>query len=108
MLHPQGAALRAVFDWRQEGKQTWEIRAETDAGQMTLTDGGARLFIDGVEQTPPGGDPSNDLGHEYPRLYARMADLVEAGESDVDLSPFVLVADAFMIGERRQVAAFDW
>ena len=44
---------------------------------------------------------------EYPALYARMADLVRRGASDADLAPMVLVADAFTIGRRHAVAAFD-
>lgn len=96
-----GAEARAVFDWREEGPQIWEIAVGTADGCLVLRDGGARLEIDGVpcEAAGPG---------EYPALYARMARLVAAGESEVDLAPMMLVADAFTLGERRQVAAFDW
>ena len=45
---------------------------------------------------------------EYPALYAQMARLVADGASDVDLSPMVLVADAFTLGRRRTVEAFDF
>jgi D-galactose 1-dehydrogenase len=45
---------------------------------------------------------------EYPALYARMADLVRRGESEVDLSPMVHVADALTLGERVTTAAFDF
>jgi D-galactose 1-dehydrogenase len=37
-----------------------------------------------------------------------MADLVRKGQSDMDLAPMVHVADAFTLGKRRQVAAFEW
>jgi D-galactose 1-dehydrogenase/L-arabinose 1- dehydrogenase len=37
-------------------------------------------------------------------LYARFAALCAAGKSEVDWRPFQLVADAFLVGERRIVA----
>jgi D-galactose 1-dehydrogenase len=39
--HPGGAEATAVFDWRQEGPQSWDIVAETETGTLTLRDGGA-------------------------------------------------------------------
>ena len=99
--HPGGAGVTAVFDWRQEGPQTWDIAVVADEGRMLLQNGGARLSIDGA----PVADAAD---REYPRLYARMAALVAAGQSDVDLAPMAHVADAFTLGRRRQVAAFDW
>jgi D-galactose 1-dehydrogenase len=89
------------LDWRQEGPQTWEIRAETDAGVLRLTDGGANLFIDDEPRT-------RDGDREYPRLYARMAELIETGARDVDLAPMVLVADTMTLGERVVVAPFHF
>lgn len=94
-----GFPVTAAFDWRQTGKQSWDILCETEAGPMHLADGGARLLIDGVEQALA---PEA----EYPALYARFAALVAAGESDVDLAPLTHVADAFMLGERRITDAF--
>jgi D-galactose 1-dehydrogenase len=98
--HPS-AEISAVFDWRQEGPQTWDIAVECEEGDLLLQDGGARLTLDG---TPVAKAPDR----EYPRLYGRMADLVRRGESDVDLTPMAHVADAFALGARREVAAFDW
>ncbi len=88
------------FDWRQEGPQSWDIHVETDAGNQTLHDGGARLLIDGAEV-----EAGND--REYPALYDRMAELVKTNASDVDLSPMIHVADALTLGKRVTVAAFD-
>ena len=85
--------VTAQFDWRQEGPQTWDIDIQTNSGTLTLHDGGARLVIDGVEAVA-----GPDM--EYPRLYARMADLVRSGQSDVDLAPMVHVADALTLGKR--------
>ncbi len=100
--HPSGAEVSAVFDWRQTGPQTWRIEAETDAGNLALDDGGARLTIDGAE----GVSEPDTLSGEYPRLYAQMARLVADGASDTDFEPLRLVADAFLLGRRSHVAAF--
>jgi D-galactose 1-dehydrogenase len=105
--HPDGAEMTAALDWLHPGPPAWDIEAETDRGTLALREGGARIWIDGVEQATENADASA-LGGEYPLLYARMAELVRTGRSDVDLSPFVLVADAFLLGRRREVAAFEW
>lgn len=99
--HPGGAEVTAVFDWRQEGPQTWDIAVETDSGSMLLQNGGAKLSVDG---RPVADEPDR----EYPRLYARMAELVARGASDADFAPMTHVADAFTLGRRREVAAFGW
>jgi len=94
-----GLDLAAEFDWRQTGKQSWDIVAETDAGEMVLSEGGAKLSINGklVHEEPE---------QEYPMLYRRFAEIVKAGKSDVDLAPLRHVADAFMLGRRKIVEAF--
>ncbi len=95
----QGLPVRAEFDWRQTGKQSWDILAETDAGQMVLSEGGSKLSVNGeLTFTAPEA--------EYPSLYRRFAEIVKAGTSDVDLSPLRHVADAFMLGKRKFVEAF--
>ncbi len=95
----KGLDLAAKFDWRQTGKQSWDIVAETEAGAMVLSEGGAKLSLDGklVHEEPE---------QEYPMLYKRFAELVKAGKSDVDLAPLRHVADAFMLGRRKFVEAF--
>jgi D-galactose 1-dehydrogenase len=96
--------IEVDLDWRQEGPQTWSIEIETDAGRLTLSDGGARMAVDGVETAPA----ADALAGEYPRLYRRMAELVREGRSDMDLRPMVLVADAFLMGERRTTDPFHF
>lgn len=94
-----GMPVRAEFDWRQTGKQSWDIRAETDQGLMVLSEGGAKLSV---------GDSIRVSGHdeEYPSLYRRFAEIIAEGTSDADLSPLTHVADAFMLGKRRITEAF--
>ncbi|MFB2551142.1 Gfo/Idh/MocA family protein [Ensifer soli] len=89
----------AEFDWRQTGKQSWDIIAATEAGEMVLSEGGAKLSVDGksVHEEPEA---------EYPALYRRFAEIIAAGRSDVDLAPLRHVADAFMLGRRKFVDAF--
>lgn len=98
---PAGARMSADFDWRQEGPQTWDIAIETDRGSARLSLGGERLEIEG-EPVIQGAN------HEYANLYARMADLVRTGRSDVDLSPMIHVCDAFSLGRRLTTNAFHF
>ncbi len=94
------ADLRAEFDWRQTGPQTWDIEVETVNGlQLKLREGGSKLEIGGklmVDETP----------EEYEGIYACFDTLLNERRSLVDDAPFRLVADAFMIGRRVQVEAF--
>lgn len=94
------APVSAVFDWRQEGPQTWDITVETDQGVLRLSKGGAELFIDGIENSA-GPD------REYAGIYERFAALIRARQSDVDFQPLRLVADAFLCAERLEVEAFE-
>ncbi|MGR3272302.1 gfo/Idh/MocA family oxidoreductase [Thalassococcus profundi] len=96
-----GAGLDATadFDWRQEGGEIWQIEIETDIGALKLTEGGARLFIDGAEQ------PTAGCG-EYPALYRHFATLLAEGRPDVDTAPQLHVADAFLLGRRVTGAPF--
>jgi D-galactose 1-dehydrogenase len=87
------------LDWLQTGPQTWDMEIHTTEGSAVLKFGGNELWIDGQQQ------PVAQI-EEYPALYARMAELVEGGKSDVDLSPMVHVADAMTLGRRNVVAPF--
>jgi D-galactose 1-dehydrogenase len=103
--HPRGAEITAEFDFRQQGKQMWTITLETDEGTALLADGGARMAIDGIEQAPPAGHADALVG-EYPRLYARMAQLLRSRGIDMDISPLIHVADAFLLGSHVTVEPF--
>jgi predicted dehydrogenase len=99
MRTEDGVEINADFDFRQKGEQSWDIEIRTTAGLLKLSRGGAVLAVDGKELTT-----DESLAGEYPRLYQRFAELVDAGQSEVDWRPFQLVADSFLIGERRIVA----
>ena len=95
--------VSADFDWRQEGPQTWDITVSTDKGELALRMGGNVLEINGEAIAG-----ENSIMGEYPSLYARMAELVKARQSEVDLSPMVHVADALTLGSRVTTAAFHF
>ncbi|MBM6594164.1 Gfo/Idh/MocA family protein [Microvirga pudoricolor] len=97
----QGGDLKAVFDWRQTGPQSWDIEIDTQEGRrLKLSGGGSRLEIDGRVVV-------DEKAEEYEGIYARFDELLNTGRSEVDDAPFRLVADAFMIGRRIAVEAFD-
>ena len=94
--------LTAALDWRQTGEQTWDIKVETTDGlKLDLANGGARLTIDG--QPPFVGPPD-----EYPDIYREFATLLDTSTSKMEAMPYQLVADAFMLGKRTQVEAFEF
>ena len=94
-----GLPILAEFDWRQTGPQTWDIRVETDAGRLTLSSGGSRLVHDDRTLV-------DESQAEYRGIYRRFVELITSRVSDVDLSPLLHVADAFMLGRRRDVEPF--
>lgn len=95
-----GAPIEAVFDFRQTGPQTWDIVLEAEDGRAVLSEGGARLALDGVDQPAP-------PAAEYQALYRGFVGLVRSGASDVDTAPLRLVADAFLCGRYLTTAPFE-
>ncbi len=90
---------RMELDFLHPGPPRWDIDVVTDSGRLSLSKGGSEMQVDGAPvPLAPGG--------EYPRLYAHFADLIRRKSSDVDVAPLQLVADAFLCGERLEVAAF--
>ncbi|MBP5980011.1 MAG: Gfo/Idh/MocA family oxidoreductase [Halomonas sp.] len=96
---PDGAEIEAVFDFRQTGPQTWDIHVNTHDGQLSLTQGGRRLLIDGEIIV-------DEEEREYAGLYQHFVELVASGRSDVDVAPLRQVADAFLYGHREATDAF--
>lgn len=101
MLHEGVAPVTCDLSIAHPGHQEWEITIETDAGRLRLSEGGHHLSIDDQPQT-------RDADGEYARLYARFAALIDAGESEVDYRPLMLVADAMMLGSTRALPAFEF
>ena len=96
---PLGTPIAAELDWRQTGPQTWDIIVATTAGTLTLSAGGSVLQVDG-ETVHEAAEA------EYDGIYARAAELVRAGASDVDVAPLRHVADAFLLGRRVTTEPF--
>lgn len=95
-------AFTANLDWRWNGAEVWEIEIETADGlNLKLTGGGAKLDVDG--KAPVLGEEK-----EYPDIYREFAQLIAAHASKADIAPFQLVADAFMLGKRTAVEAFEF
>jgi D-galactose 1-dehydrogenase len=97
----EAGALSADIDWRYIEGECWTIKVETEDGRsVELLDGGAKLKLDGEPQT---------LGRhaEYPALYARFAELIEAGQSEVDKEPLRIVADSFLVASRELIEPFE-
>lgn len=96
------STITALFDFDRRGPQTWAIRATTsDGATAILSDGGARLAIDGVDMTIAASP-------EYARLYQRFHDLIEQQRSDTDVAPLALVADCFMLARPVVCDSFSW
>jgi len=99
-LRWEGLNGEVSFDWRPQLEDVrWTIRIASDGPEVLLTDGGATLSI--------GGNPVPVAPLiEYHGVYRRFAELLTSGTSDADPTPLRVVADAFLIGKRNEVAAF--
>jgi len=95
----RGAPIHMELDFRQTGTESWDIHVETDDGDLQLSKGASVLHIDRQAV-------SVAQATEYSRLYAHFAALIRAKTSDTDVSPLMLVADAFLTGRRIEVDAF--
>lgn len=99
-LRAGDASGEADLDFLHEGEPRWTISIQTADGALVLREGGRVLEIPDRIQVCD--------GKEYPRLYEAFAAHVAAGRGEVDLSPMKLVADAYMLAERRDGPAFEW
>ncbi len=95
------AELSADLDWRQTGEQTWNISVETvDGLVLLLKKGGTELYVNGSKAV---AEPSE----EYEAIYARFAQLLKTGKSEIDAAPLQLVSDCFMMGKRVETESFE-
>ena len=91
--------LSCSLDWRRTEGEEWTVAVRTgDGREVLLTDGGAKLSIDGVPQATSG------IG-EYPDIYRRFVELIDERRSDVDVRPLRLVADCLLVGSRESTDA---
>jgi predicted dehydrogenase len=89
--------LDCSLDWRRTGGEQWTITIRTsDGAEVRLLDGGARLVLDGEEQSAVGPG-------EYPDIYREFVELIDSRRSSVDVRPLRLVADCLLVGRRRTV-----
>jgi len=99
---PHQPKLSAHFNWLEETGEVWTISITTQAGnRLALEKGGTVLKINGETVV---AEPSE----EYERIYERFAQLLATGESEMDGSPLLMTADAFLLGARRNVEEFHW
>ena len=91
--------LGCSLDWRRSAGEEWTIALVTEEGvEITLLDGGARLLVDGADQAVEGAG-------EYPDIYRRFAELIDARHSHVDTEPLRMVADCLLVGSRHELGA---
>lgn len=89
--------LSCSLDWRRTEGEQWTISVQTSEGsEIKLVDGGARLFIDNMEQKFP------ESG-EYADIYRAFVDLIDRRRSSVDVRPLRLVADCLLASRRMVV-----
>ncbi len=103
-----GATGRATLDFLYLGEPRWDIIVECDDATLKLERGGAQMFVDGQPVDLTEGREGVALSGEYTSLYARFAHLIRTSQSSVDITPMMLVADAMMLGKRREVPPFAW
>jgi len=99
---PNQPEMSAGFNWLEESGEIWTIKIITNLGdEWKLENGGRKLLVNGA---PVIENPDN----EYEQIYDHFAKLLKKGKSDVTDEPLRLVADAFLLGARENVADFYW
>ena len=95
-----GHARAAVMDWRGDCEEQWAICLKTQSGRIIdISQGGAKLAIDNVQQLLPEHD-------EYQGIYREFAQVVKTRRCRVDREPLRIVADCFLVGTREMVEDF--
>lgn len=96
-----GASIEVEFDFREQRSETWEMELHAvDGAVLHLAEGGSRLAIDGVALPPAHQD-------EYPLMYRRFAELIEAGSTDCDADPLRLFEQAVRIAQTVTTEPFE-
>ena len=102
IVSDSGIPVELDLDFRHTGTQTWDIELATDNGTLTLSRGGQDASVDGTLLAPPSAPAG-----EYGAIYARFAELLASGQSEVDCRPMQLVADVFLMGRQIVVEPFE-
>ncbi len=90
-----GQDRKAIMDWHGGVEEEWSICIETESGKtVQLTEGGAKLEINGVPKQLAPHD-------EYRSIYQDFAEVVTIRRSKIDREPLRIVADCFLVGERK-------
>jgi D-galactose 1-dehydrogenase len=90
---PHGGDLAASFDWRPSPDVRTIAITTADKLELLLLDSGRRLIVDGKQVMAHGIT-------EYPQIYDRFATLIIRNQSDYDVTPQCLVADALSLASR--------
>lgn len=89
------AAGKAALDWRKTSAPAATLEIGTEDGtDLSLREGGSSLYVN--QQLLIGGGNT-----EYRQIYEQFARLIQRGLSEVDREPLRVVADAFLIAQRR-------
>ena len=97
---PMGVLVEIEFDWGEIDREVWDIDVRTEQGDIRIAVGGASLYLHGSKQNLP-------ETNEYAGIYRHFAELINNRISLVDLAPLKLAADAFLLGDRVMVEAFE-
>ncbi|WP_375450240.1 Gfo/Idh/MocA family protein [uncultured Devosia sp.] len=89
--------LLVDLDWRVKQDQRFITITCEDGTELSLTDSGRTLHVDGHESI-------REANLEYPRLYERFKALIDSGSDDVDIEPMRVIADAFLMAQWDTVA----
>ncbi|HCN91966.1 Gfo/Idh/MocA family protein [Hyphomonas sp. UBA5107] len=96
VLLGDGPKVDVNFEFHDSDDEIWSIYLEAeDGGVLELVDGGASISVNGE---PVGHAPAG----EYEGIYRRFAELVRSRQTDFDISPLEIVADAFLIARHQR------
>lgn len=96
-LMVSSATVQVSFEFHNSNDEVWLIRLEAIDGEvLELSDGGAALSVNGVSV-------ENVSTSEYIGVYRRFGELVRSRQTEFDISPLEIVADAFLLAKHERV-----
>jgi len=97
--------ITGFFDCGYDGPdETWIIAITLGDGRsLNISEGGARVELDGETIVLPIAGNASSLDDEYPRLYEHFGGLLHDCKSEVDVRPLQLVTDILAFGRREIV-----